>query len=347
MKPQMIDLRSDTVTRPTPGMREAMMQAQVGDDVFGDDPTVNLLQERVAKMFGKEAALFFPSGTMANQVAIKTHVEPGDEVLCDQTAHVYRYEGGGIAATSGASVRLLNGERGMFTAEDVLQNINADDAHFPKTALLCLENTVNRGGGACWPSAAIEEVCSAARKNGIPTHLDGARLWNAMVSTGQTPIFFGENFDSISICFSKGLGCPVGSVLVGSKDFIYRAHRHRKRLGGGMRQVGFLAAACLYALENHIDRLKEDHKKAKKIAAVLERFNWVKQIHPVETNMVLFRTENTVAAAAVVGQLKDNGVLCNDNGGGWIRMVFHLDISAENVTEISEVIASLQITAVG
>lgn len=341
----MIDLRSDTVTRPTPGMLEAMLKAPLGDDVFGDDPTINLLQERVAKMFGKEGALFFPSGTMANQVAIKTYVQPGDEVLCDQTAHVYRYEGGGIAATSGASVRLLQGERGMFTAMDVLENINTDDAHFPKTALLCLENTVNRGGGACWSSAAIQDVCGAARSKGIPTHLDGARLWNAMVSTGQNPTFFGENFDSISVCFSKSLGCPVGSVLVGSSKFLYMAHRHRKRLGGGMRQVGILGAACLYALENHIDRLAEDHQKAQNVAGVLQNCSWVKKIYPVETNMVLFQTENAGSAASVVAQLKQGQVLCNDNGGGWIRLVFHLDISAENVRKINEIIASIQVNA--
>ncbi|MBS3914817.1 MAG: aminotransferase class I/II-fold pyridoxal phosphate-dependent enzyme [Bacteroidetes bacterium] len=321
-----VDLRSDTVTKPTEGMLHAMFASKVGDDVFGDDPSVNALQQQVASLFGKEAALFFPSGTMANQVAIKTHVQPGDEIICDQTAHVYRSEGGGIAATSGASVRLLNGERGIFTATDVLENINPDDAHCPKSVLLCVENTVNKGGGACWSKSQITEVCEAAKSRNLNTHLDGARLWNAMVKTNLNAAFFGENFDSISVCFSKGLGCPVGSVLVGSKEFIHRAHRHRKRLGGGMRQIGYLAAACSYALENHLYRLQQDHLNATKIAEVLSQKNWVKNILPVETNIVIFKLGSASKAAELLHKLRELDIHATDNGGGWLRFVLHLDI---------------------
>jgi threonine aldolase len=325
----MIDLRSDTVTKPTAAMLDALMHAKVGDDVLGDDPTVIELQGRVADYFGKEAALFFPSGTMANQVAIKTHVQPGDEVICDQTAHVYRYEGGGIAATAGASVRLLNGQRGIFTAEDILSNYNADDAHFPKTALVCVENTVNKGGGACWTEDQMAKVSEAAKRLRIPVHLDGARLWNAMVARGQDPKFFGTYFQSISVCFSKGMGCPVGSVLVGSKEFIYHAHRHRKRLGGGMRQAGILAAACIYALDNNLNRLAEDHENARGVSEILAQLDWVKEMMPVETNIVLFRTEDVSTADKIIAELKNSEIHAIATGGGWIRFVFHMDVSSE------------------
>lgn len=326
-----LDLRSDTVTRPTEAMLKAMFEARVGDDVFGDDPTVNHLQERVAAYFGMEAALFFPSGTMANQIAIKCHTQPGDEVICDYTAHVYRYEGGGIAANSGASVRLLNGTRGIFTPDDVAVHIQPDDVHFPKTSLIVAENTVNKGGGICWPAGKLSALSEFARKNNLFLHLDGARLWNALVHTGQNPLDFGQWFDCISVCFSKGLGCPVGSVLVGRQDFIKQAKRHRKRFGGGMRQAGYLAAACTYALDHHINRLEEDHKNARRIEMVLQQCNWVKDMMPVETNIVLTKAETAEAAQAVIDRLKQGDILAVATGEGWIRFVTHLDITSEKM----------------
>lgn len=336
----MIDLRSDTVTRPTEAMLKDMLSARVGDDVLGDDPTVKLLEERVADMFGKQGALFFPSGTMANQVAIKTHVQPGDEVMCDQTAHVYRYEGGGIAANCGASVRLLNGERGIFSAADVVQNINSDDPHFPKTRLLCVENTVNKGGGACWSESGLSEVCSAARGQGLKVHLDGARLWNAIVATKMNADYFGSQFDSISVCFSKGLGAPVGSVLTGDKDFIYQANRHRKRMGGGMRQSGYLAAACLHALDHHISRLQNDHNMAIALAQYLETCDWVLEVMPAETNILLFRVSDSETALRLIELWKSKGLLCLPTGGGWIRFVFHLGVSGLGAESVIAILAA-------
>lgn len=337
----MIDLRSDTVTKPTKAMLEAMMKAEVGDDVLGDDPTVKTLEKVTAEMFGKEAGLFFPSGTMANQVAIKTHVQPGEEVICDQTAHVYRYEGGGIAATSGASVRLLNGHRGIFTATDVLDNINAEDDHFPRTRLICIENTVNKGGGACWSMDQISSISEVAQNKEIPLHLDGARVWNAMIAGDLKAEEMGRHFDTISVCFSKGLGCPVGSVLLGPGNFIYEARRHRKRMGGGMRQSGILAAAGLYALAHHVDRLDEDHEHCKIVAAALSEQSWVIEVMPPETNILLFKVGDADRAAHIVQKLSENHVRCLATGGGWIRFVFHLDITAEMVTELLRVIRIL------
>lgn len=337
----MIDLRSDTVTRPTAGMMEAMMAAKVGDDVFGDDPTVNALQNRVAQLFGKEAALFFPSGTMANQAAIQCHVSPGDEVICDQYAHVYKYEGGGIAANSGASVRLIHGERGIFSGNDVRQSLNADDPHFPISKLVCVENTMNRGGGACWSKAQIEDVCQTSRELGLGVHLDGARLWNAMVATGMKADYFGSQFDSISICFSKGLGCPVGSILVGDTAFIKKAHRIRKRLGGGMRQIGILAAACNYALDQHVDRLATDHKHAKEIESILNACGWVENILAVETNILMFDAGHAEQAKTILLQLKEKGIYASHTGEGWIRFTFHLDISEAVVQELAHALKTL------
>jgi threonine aldolase len=299
-----IDLRSDTVTKPSEGMLNAMMQAKVGDDVFGDDPEINQLQQNTANYFGMEAGLFFPSGTMANQVAIKTHTQPGDEVICDSTAHVYRYEGGGIATNSGASVRLLQGVRGIFSAEEITQNINSDDVHFPRTSLLVVENTVNKGGGICWNETQLDSVSETGKSHGLAVHLDGARLWNALVYTGQDPLNYGKWFDSISVCFSKGMGCPVGSVLLGTQSFINQAKRHRKRFGGGMRQAGFLAAAASYALENNIARLALDHQKAKHLESVLKELSWVEEIMPVETNIVLFKMSSLEKALEMVIQFK-------------------------------------------
>jgi len=337
-----IDLRSDTVTRPTPEMLQAMMTAHVGDDVFGDDPSINNLQQKTAEFFGMEAGLFFPSGTMANQIAIKTHTLPGDEVICDQTAHVYRYEGGGIAFNSGASVRLLNGVRGIFSAEDILANINSDDIHFPISSLVVIENTVNKGGGICWSTEQLSSVSKTARKQGLSIHLDGARLWNALVATGQNPLEYGKWFDSISVCFSKGMGCPVGSVLVGSKAFISMTKRHRKRMGGGMRQAGFLAAACTYSLENHLERLSIDHQKAKQLELMLAQYNWVYEMMSVETNIVLFKTESVSMVEKVLSILKAENILASGTGGGWIRFVTHLDISDEMMSKIESVLRTVK-----
>ena len=337
----LIDLRSDTVTRPTPGMLETMFTAKVGDDVFGDDPAINQLQQLTADHFGMEAGLFFPSGTMANQVAIKTHTQPGDEIICDQTAHVYRYEGGGIAFHSGASVRLLFGERGIFTPGDIVNNINSDDTHFPNTSLVCIENTVNKGGGICWTGEQLSSVCEAARKYNLKTHLDGARVWNALVKTGQNPKDYSKWFDSISVCFSKGLGCPVGSVLVGNKDFIKAARKHRKRFGGGMRQAGYLAAACIYALQNNISRLETDHKKARVLEAILQNLPAVKEVMPVETNIVLFKTESAEKAGQILAALKDESILAAATDGGWIRFVTHLDIKDEMMERVEGILGKV------
>src|SRR5215471_3375413 len=267
----LIDYRSDTVTKPTAGMMEAMMHAKVGDDVFGEDPSINELEALTANMFGMEAAIFCPSGTMTNQIGIKCHSQPGDEVICDENAHVYQYEGGGIAFNSGASVKLLPGDRGRITAKQVKIAINSDDNHKAHTSLVCLENTSNRGGGSCYDFEEIRKIREVCKDSNLRFHLDGARLFNALVEKNETPKQYGEIFDSVSICLSKGLGCPVGSVLIGKRDFIKKARRVRKVFGGGMRQAGFLAAAGIYALQNHISRLKEDHRHAKQIGEVLQK----------------------------------------------------------------------------
>lgn len=339
----LIDLRSDTVTKPTPEMLKTMFNARVGDDVFGDDPSVNLLQEKVAAFFGMEASLFFPSGTMANQIAIKTHTQPGDELICDFTSHVYRYEGGGIAANSGVSARLLNGERGIFTATDVQENIHPNDVHFPRTSLVVIENTVNKGGGICWTDQQISSVSEVAQKNGLALHLDGARLWNALVFTKQDPLNYGKWFDSISVCFSKGMGCPVGSVLLGKKAFIDQAKRHRKRFGGGMRQVGYLAAACLYALDHHMDRLNLDHDKALRIENLLTKLPWVEEVMPVQTNIVLFKTESPLMAEHIIHCLKLKNILAVSTGGGWIRFVTHLNVEDTGMQHLENVLKDINI----
>jgi threonine aldolase len=280
LNPIYIDLRSDTLTLPTEEMRNHMFTAKLGDDVFGEDPSVNQLQEFAADMFGMEEALFCSSGTQTNQIAIKLHTQPADEVICDAIAHVYLYEGGGIAANSGASTRLMHGNRGMFTAQDVIENINKEDVHFPKTSLVCLENTVNKGGGACWDWQEILHIKEVCTNNNLAFHLDGARLFNALIAKDQNPKQYGQIFDTISICLSKGLGAPVGSLLLGSKAHIHKARRIRKAMGGGMRQAGFLAAAGLFALQNNINRLEEDHQKAIQISLILNNCNWVKQVFP-------------------------------------------------------------------
>jgi threonine aldolase len=338
-----IDFRSDTVTKPTPGMMAAMMSAKVGDDVYGEDEKVNELEHKLATMFHMEAGLFCPSGTMTNQIAIKCFTQPMDELICDQTAHVYRYEGGGIAYNSMASVRLLNGERGILTPELIEPEINEENIHYPKTSLVVLENTVNKGGGKCYSIdqiAAIHHLCAI---KGIKLHLDGARLFNALVATGDKASNYGQYFDGISICLSKGLGAPVGSVLLGSSAMIRQARRVRKVLGGGMRQAGFLAAAGIYALDHHVERLAQDHQHAKALAAALNDVNYVNGVMPVETNIVLFDVAKGLKADDIVQALGKRGILCNATSNKTIRLVTHLDISSTMVDQTVEVIRKLEV----
>lgn len=328
-----IDYRSDTVTRPTPGMLEAMMRAKVGDDVLGDDPSVNELEALSAEMFGMEAALFCPSGTMTNQIAIKCHTQPGDEVICDFTSHVYQYEGGGIAFNAGASVHLLNGNRGRVTAEQVRSGINADDVHKAHTSLVSLENTCNRGGGACYELDEIQKIRAVCDENCLKLHLDGARIFNALVAKQQPALEYGKLFHTISVCLSKGLGCPVGSVLIGPADFIKKARRIRKVLGGGMRQAGYIAAAGIYALRNHIDRLEEDHNHARQLGATLESCSFVTSVLPVETNIVIFEVAEGYTAQGLVAQLKEKGVWAYAISNNQVRLVTHLDVSDNMIAE--------------
>lgn len=336
-----IDLRSDTVTQPTASMLDHMFRAKVGDDVFREDSTINELEGRMAQAFGMESALFCPSGTMTNQIAIKIHTQPGNEVLCDKSAHIYIYEGGGIAFNSGCQTRPLEGDRGRITAAQVLEAINPDDVHKAPTRLVCLENTANRGGGSCYDWDQIEAIRQVCDTHGLKFHLDGARLYNALVAKGQTPKQYGEIFDSISVCLSKGLGCPVGSVLIGTKADITRARRVRKVFGGGMRQAGFLAAAGLYALDHHVDRLAEDHRHASRLAQVLAGKDFTGEILPVETNIVIFGVHGRYTAASLAEKFKENGVIVVAISPTQIRMVTHLDFTPEMVEETIGVIDRL------
>ncbi|WP_370476264.1 threonine aldolase family protein [Tamlana flava] len=320
-----IDLRSDTVTKPTKGMLEAMVQAKVGDDVFNEDPTVNELESKIAHMFGKEQALFFPSGTMANQTAIKLHTNPGEQVICDKYAHIYNYESGGASFNSGVSCKLIDGVQGMFNAKQVFDAINPQDYYYSKTTLVELENTTNKGGGACWDFNEILKIKSVCQENKLGLHLDGARLWNALVAKNETAKQYGEVFDTISVCLSKGLGCPVGSLLVGDSKLMKDALRIRKVFGGNMRQVGYLAAAGLYALEHHIERLADDHKKAKEIGKVLAKLPIVKTVEPVETNIVIFELNNDVDEKSFMQKMTSKDIHIISMGGGKLRMVTHLD----------------------
>ena len=321
-----IDLISDTVTKPTPEMLQAMMSANVGDDVFKMDPTVNALEQKVAKLFGMEDALFFPSGTMANQTAIKLHTQPGDLVIADKYAHIYNYESGGVAFNSGVTCKLINGERGMFTASQIEEIASAKpQIYLPYTRLICLENTTNKGGGACWDFREIEKIHKVAKQNNLGFHLDGARLFNALVAKNESPKQYGKLFDTISICFSKGLGAPIGSMLIGTKEMMQKALRLRKLLGGGMRQVGFLAAAANYALDHHVERLAEDHKKAKEIATVLESCSYITKIEPVETNILIFYVDDKIGADHFIEKMAEKNILLTPMGEGKIRIVTHLD----------------------
>jgi threonine aldolase len=322
-----INLISDTVTKPSEGMLQAMMSADVGDDVFKADPTVNHLEKKTAELFGKEAALFFPSGSMANQTAIKLHTQPGEQLICDTYAHVYNYEGGGASFNSGVSCKLVDGNRGMMTSKQVEASINPPDFyHSPLTTLVCIENTTNKGGGACWDFEELKKIEKVCKTHKLAYHLDGARLWNALVSKNETPTQYGEMFDTISVCFSKGLGCPVGSVLVGSTDLIYRALRIRKILGGGMRQAGYLAAAAVYALDNNIDRLANDHKKAKEIGSVLQNLHFIKRVEPIETNIIIFEIDDQyLTEDQFVQKLEEKGISIIGMGQGKLRIVTHMD----------------------
>lgn len=338
----MIDFRSDTVTKPSKEMVEAMLLAPVGDDVFGEDPSVNQLERFAAEMFGKEAALFCPSGTMTNQIAIKVHTQPGDEVICDNLSHIYQYEGGGISFNSGCSVKLIQGNRGRISASQVIENINnIKDVHKPISKLVSIENTANRGGGSCYDFfevLAIKEVC---KQHNLMFHLDGARLFNALVAKNETALQYGQAFNSISVCLSKGLGAPVGSLLIGDSDFILKARRVRKVFGGGMRQAGIIAAAGLYALKNNITRLAEDHLHAKRIAEALSNKSFVKSVLQVETNILIFEVSEKYTAQELVEIFKQQHILTIAISPTQIRIVTHLNISKEMVEQTIKVIQKL------
>jgi threonine aldolase len=337
----MIDFRSDTFTKPSLPMLEAMFKAVVGDDVFGEDPTVNELEALAAQMFGMESALFCPSGTMTNQIAIKCHTQPGDEVICDKLSHIYIYEGGGIAFNSGCQVKTVEGNRGRITAGQVSDLINAPDIHKPITRMVSVENTANRGGGSCYKIAdliGIKEVCL---KNSLQFHLDGARLFNAITENKEDPKEYGATFDSISLCLSKGLGAPVGSVLMGKKEFIKRARRVRKVFGGGMRQAGYLAAAGIYALHNNVERLLIDHRHAKEIADALIKKPFTGKMMPVQTNIIIFEVINNYSANSLAETLKGHDILVMPISNTQIRMVLHLDITRQMVDQTVELINSL------
>lgn len=336
-----IDLRSDTVTRPSAEMINFMLKAEVGDDVFGDDPTVIGLERKAASMFGMESALFCPSGTMTNQIAIKAHTRPGDEVICDRTSHVYKYEGGGIGFNSGCSVRLLDGDRGRFTPLQVMENINPDNEHYPVSRLVVAENTCNKGGGSFYHLGQLREIATVCRSANLAFHLDGARLFNALAETGDQPTDYGKTFDSISICLSKGLGAPVGSLLLGSSDFIKRGRRIRKVFGGGMRQAGYLAAAGIYALDHNISRLNEDHRRAKELAAVIREQPYVKLVLPVETNIIVFELES-LGEDDFLDALRKKGILAVGFGPGTIRMVTHLDVDDAMMEKVKEILVGIR-----
>ncbi|WP_289044366.1 GntG family PLP-dependent aldolase [uncultured Olleya sp.] len=337
-----IDLRSDTVTKPSLEMMEAMMTAKVGDDVYKEDETINTLEEKVAQQFGKSHAMFFPSGTMANQTALKLHTNPGDQVICDQYAHIYNYEGGGASFNSGISCKLLDGYRGMFTASQVEEAINPPEFyHSPLTTLVEIENTTNKGGGACWDFNEILKIKDLCKTHNLGFHLDGARLWNALVAKNETTAQYGAAFDTISVCLSKGLGCPIGSVLVGDEAIMKNAIRIRKILGGGMRQGGFLAAAGLYALEHNIERLEEDHIKAKQLGDVLLKSSFVKKVEPVETNIVIFQLNEKYSENDFLEVLSDKNIKIISMGNGKLRLVTHLNYSDNQHDKVVNVLEKL------
>ena len=329
-----IDFRSDTVTKPTSEMLEFMLNANLGDDVYGEDPTVNELQDYAAKLFGFEAGLFCSSGTQTNQIALKAHTQPGDEIICHEEAHIYRYEGGGIAINSSASVRFIRGNNGRIFPDELADQINPDDIHFPKTTLVSLEDTANRGGGTIYNFEDIKKIRTFCDQHNLKLHLDGARVFNALTENGIDYKTYGQQFHSISICLSKGLGAPVGSVLLGSTDLISQAKRIRKYMGGGMRQAGIIAAGGLFALKHNIIRLKDDHIRAKRLAKILLKFNWVEFIMPTETNIIVAIMKEPSQQQLIIEQLKKNGLLCSAFGKGKIRFVTHLQITDDHLTYI-------------
>ncbi|MDN5200951.1 GntG family PLP-dependent aldolase [Fulvivirgaceae bacterium BMA10] len=330
---KLIDLRSDTVTRPGKEMLQAMMDAQVGDDVFDEDPTVKQLEEKAANLFGMEGGIFCPSGTMTNQIAIRISTLPQDEVICDHRAHIYNYEAGGLAYNSLVSVKLLDGDRGRFTADDVKNNVRPDDIHAPRTSLVSIENTMNKGGGSYYTIDQIGSIAETCRELGLNFHLDGARVFNALVETGESPEEYGQYFDTISICLSKGLGAPIGSLLLGTKEHMKKAKRVRKVLGGGMRQVGYLAAAGIYALDHHIDRLREDHQKARILGETLEALPYVDSVMPVDTNIVIFSLEEGISTSEYLAELDKKNIKAVPFGPNEIRFVTHLDFDDDMLSE--------------
>lgn len=334
-----INLVSDTVTKPTSKMLEHMIGAEVGDDVFKEDPTVNELERKVAEMFGKEAAIFTPSGTMANQIAIKLHTQPGNQVICDKTAHIYNYENGGIAVNSSCSVKLADGDRGRFTVKDVKALLQVNGPYYmQESALVSIENTTNLGGGATWDYNEIVKISELCKENNLPFHMDGARLFNALVANNETPKQYGDVFDTISICISKGLGAPVGSVLMGTKEHIKKALRIRKMLGGGMRQVGFLAAACIFALDNNVERLSDDHEKAKILGDALKKQSYIKHVLDVETNIIIFELNDSISEIDFMKILNDNNIYIVSMGGGKLRMTTHLDFRNKDLEIVLKVL---------
>ncbi|HTB05542.1 MAG TPA: GntG family PLP-dependent aldolase [Bacteroidia bacterium] len=336
-----IDLRSDTVTRPTPEMLKHMFNAKVGDDVFNEDPTIKELEAKAAAMFGKEAAIFCPSGTMTNQIAIKVHTQPGEELLCDVTAHVYNYEGGGIAFTSGVQPKLIPGDRGRFTAAQLKEHLHSDADWLPRTTLVVVENTSNKGGGSYYKLQNVIEIAEVCKANKINLHMDGARIFNALAETGESPKDYGNICDSISICLSKGLGAPVGSLLLGTKDFVAKARRIRKLLGGGMRQAGYLAAAGIYALDNNITRLKDDHKRAKHLGSLVKEKSYVSELLPVDTNIVIFTLSDKMPAEKFMDELKKENILVSMMGRQMVRMVTHLDFTDEMMGSVEKALKKL------
>ncbi len=337
-----INLVSDTVTKPTPEMLQYMFSAEVGDDVYKQDPTVIALEKRVAALFGKEAALFFPSGTMANQTAIKLHTQPGEQLIADKWAHVFNYEGGGVAFNSGVSCSLLDGHRGMITAKQVAAAITDPEFyHSPLTSLVCVENTTNKGGGACYDLLELRNIKAVCDAHQLKFHMDGARIWNALVANNENPKQYGEIFDTISVCFSKGLGAPIGSVLIADAKTIHLALRIRKQLGGGMRQVGYLAAAGLYALDHHIDRLADDHRRAKELGQQLAALSWVSVVEPVETNIVIFSVQPAINENFVLDYLKQKGIAISSMGHGKLRLVTHLDYKEVMHTYVLETLSKI------
>ena len=344
MKMATIDFRSDTVTKPSAEMLEYMVNAPVGDDVYGEDPTVNELERFIAEYFGKEAAMYCASGTQANQIAINVHVKPGDEVICHAESHIYKYEGGGIAKNSGASVHLVPGNYGRMTAEQVKAAIQPDDVHFPNTALVCVEDTANRGGGAVYDENELDLIASVCQEYTIPLHLDGARMMNALVAQKSDPKKYAARFASISLCLSKGLGAPVGSVLIGDTSFIKKARRVRKVMGGGMRQAGIIAAGGLYAFKNNVERLAQDHLHATLLGESFKLLPWVESVYPLQTNIVVVCLKEPQQKEVIIQLMKDNGILVSSFGEGMIRLVTHLDISKEEIETTISLLNKLEIT---